>query len=147
MRKHLYILSFSSLILGNLYGQNSEKAMLDQFFVIYQEDPVAALDYIYDFNPWIASQGEAVQSLKDKLNPFIPLAGDYQEAEFIPTGRLRERFSMFIYLAKYDLQPLRFTFEFYKPKDRWMLYAFSFDNNFNEDMKDLLKRDLLKGKP
>ena len=72
--------------------------------------------------------------------------GDYQGEEFIYKGGIGESFSTYIYLVKYDRQPIRFTFEFYRPKEKWILYSFKFDDNFDEDFEEAIKSEYLKSK-
>ena len=39
---------------------------------------------------------------------------------------------------KFDRQPLRITFKFYKPDTKWRLFAFQFDDDFDNDFEKAL---------
>lgn len=40
--------------------------------------------------------------------------------------------------------PIRFTFEFYKPKDSWVVYSFKYDDAFDDDVENIINRQLIK---
>ena len=127
-------------------AQKSETEILDQFFELYRTNSVEAINYLYSTNSWVSGDGDAVQNLKSQLKQFEELVGDYQGEEFIYKGGIGESFSTYIYLVKYDRQPIRFTFEFYRPKEKWILYSFKFDDNFDEDFEEAIKSEYLKSK-
>lgn len=126
-----------------LYGQSAEQQITDKFFRLFEQSSSDAVDYIYSLNKWIDSKSDAVLNIKGKLEQYKELLGTYYGHEFIAESRLGECFSVYVFLAKYDRQPLRFTFEFYKPKDEWIVYSFQFDDNFDDDMVELMKLDYL----
>lgn len=144
--KIIMIALISFLSINQAVSQKSEKDILDKFFEIYKTDPAKALDYIYGTTEWIDSEGDGVKKLKDQLTQYKELLGEYQEEEFLHKGDLGKDFTIYIYFAKYDRQPLRFTFQFYRPKDEWIVYSFKFDDNFNDDLEELLKYEYIPNK-
>ena len=119
---------------------NTEKEVIEEFFKIYKEDTGKALDYLYSTNVWIMnSKSDQIKLLRSQLNQFQDMVGDYIGYEYIGDARLGKSFSSFIYLVKYDRQPVRFSFEFYKPRDKWIIYAFKFDDSFNKDFEEAIK--------
>ena len=140
------IVLISLLSINHATGQKSEKDIVDKFFEIYKTDQVKAIDYIYSTTQWIDGEGDGVKKLKGQLMQSRELLGEYIGEEFLHKGELGEDFSIYIYFAKYDRQPLRFTFQFYKPKDEWMIYSFKFDDNFDDDLENLLKYEYLPNK-
>jgi hypothetical protein len=46
--------------------------------------------------------------------------------------------------VKYDKQPVRFIFIFYKPKTTWNIYTFQFNTNLDEELTNAASVDLLK---
>lgn len=46
---------------------------------------------------------------------------------------------MYVYFVKYERQFICFIFEFYKFLDKWILFFFKFDDNFDDDFEELLK--------
>jgi hypothetical protein len=143
--KYLLFILLTTFCLSSAFAQNTEKEIIDQFFTLYDDNPTAALDYIYNTTPWVDSQGDGVKSLKGKLENLIELIGSYNGKEFIADATLGECFSMFVYLVKYDRQPLRFTFKFYKPNDKWILYSFSYDDSIDDDLEEVIKYRYLDG--
>ncbi|MEO0471858.1 MAG: hypothetical protein AAF206_19690 [Bacteroidota bacterium] len=142
--KKLLILTLSLLSMQLMFAQESEQEILDEFFKLYNSNTSEAIDYIYSSNKWIDNEGEAVQNIKTKLNELQPLLGTYYGGEFVHKGQLGESFVTYIYLAKYERQPLRFTFEFYKADDTWITYSFKFDDSFDDDLEELMMDDYMR---
>ncbi len=46
-----------------------------------------------------------------------------------------------ICLVKYERQPLRFIFKYYKPQNDWRILNFSFDENVDEALEEIMKYD------
>jgi len=106
---------------------------------------VDAVDNLYATNRWISSQSDAVINLKNQLGGVGNLVGDYYGVERIAEFQVGTRFVYLSYMALYDRQPLRFIFEFYKPKDRWRVYSFSFDDKLDNDLeREVLRADWFK---
>ena len=122
--KNGFLLLLLLLPAGFLFGQDREEAIIDEFFRLYKEDIEQAINYIYSTNDWIGVNSDAVIQLKGQLIQYSGLVGEYLGEEFIWKSRLGESFSMFVYLVKYERQPFRFTFEMYKPRDKWILFSF-----------------------
>ena len=40
---------------------------------------------------------------------------------------------------KYDRQPFRYIFEFYKPNEKWMLYSFKIDSEIDSEIEQSAK--------
>ncbi|WP_209405780.1 hypothetical protein [Pseudozobellia sp. WGM2] len=43
------------------------------------------------------------------------------------------------YLVKFDRQPIRFTFQFYKPYNQWRTHRFKYDGNVDEEIEESAK--------
>ena len=138
------VLTFFSI--GHLQSQNSEQEIIDAFFEKYADAPTEAIDYLYGTTKWVDAEADAVKQLKSQLRQYEELVGDYYGEELLYTGRLGNCFSTYVYFVKYDRQPIRFTFEFYKPQDKWILFSFKFDDNFDEDFEDVLKFEYMPNK-
>ena len=57
---------------------------------------------------------------------------------------VRGRFVHVTYLALYDRQPVRMEFQFYRPKDEWIIYSFSFDVKFDDEVEAMARKNILK---
>jgi hypothetical protein len=144
--KNILILTFVIISMNQVFCQESEKEILNNFFEIYKTNSTKAVDYIYSSNKWIDSEGDAVKQLKSQLKQYEELVGDFYGEEFIYKSELGESFITYIYLAKYERQPFRFTFEFYKPNDKWTLFSFKFDDSFDDDLEDVIKYEYMRSK-
>ena len=45
------------------------------------------------------------------------------------------------FLVKYEREPIRFTFLLYKPKDKWEVLNFSFNENMDKEIEDANKAE------
>ena len=144
MKKFL-ILTFLLLSVNQAFCQESEKDLLDKFFEMYRTNSTEALDYIYGTNKWVSSNADGIKQLKIQIKQYEELVGDFYGEEFIYRGSFGENFVIYIYIVKYERQPFRFTFKFYKPDDKWFLYAFKFDDEFDDDFEEIVKYEYMRG--
>lgn len=118
-------------------AQTNPKATADKFFKEYQTIGVAkSIDNLYATNKWMELSAEAVASLKTQLDGLtIDFVGKFYGYELIKERKIGENYLFLTYLGKYDRQPIRFDFEFYKPNTTWQIHSFSFDDKFGDDLK------------
>jgi hypothetical protein len=114
------------------------QGIVQEFFTLLRDGhPVEAVEGLYGTNPWIARSRDAVETVKSSLLGLEDLVGRYRGHEALVETSLGDRLVYLSYLVVYDRQPLRFEFTFYRPEDRWMTYAFSFDDDIDEDLKQM----------
>ncbi len=65
--------------------------------------------------------------------------GEYRGYAMLGTKDLLADLVIHDYFVKYDRQPLRFRFIFYRADKQWVLYAFYFDDSLDEELKELVK--------
>lgn len=120
--------------------------LVKTFFAEYKEKGVdESLDNLYATNPWIRENNEAVKNLKTQLNAMNEgLVGKQRGHEPIARKTLGDSLILMSYLMKFDRQPIRFTFQFYKPLDKWMLYSFKFDDSFDNELEESSKIQMLR---
>jgi len=82
---------------------------------------------------------DAIQNLKSQLGNLQPLVGEYYGFEPITIKSAGKSFVLYSFLVKYDRQPIRFTFEFYKPQDKWRVFSFSFDEELDDEVEEAAK--------
>ncbi len=138
-------------VLGHcqLFGQQTpmpsgNNEITEKFFLLYEEGkPAEAVDYVFGSNPYMSRKADDVQNLRTQLANMVSLLGEYRGNEKITEKTLRSRFVHLVYLAYHDRQPVRFTFQFYKPRDAWMTYTFTFEDRFAAELTEAAKADFI----
>lgn len=127
----LLFCSFSAL------SQNDPQKMNDEFFTRYKTKGAnEAIDYIFSTNKWMSESKDQIENVKFKLNGTIKSIGDYHGFNLIAKRTIGDHLSFYTFLVRYERQPLRFNFLFYKANDQWAIYTFSFDDNLDEELKE-----------
>ncbi|MEK6152143.1 hypothetical protein WIW50_02730 [Flavobacteriaceae bacterium 3-367] len=142
----ILLIAITLILAEQGFSQDAKKEILDNFFEIYKEDTSEALDYLYGTTKWVDANGESVKQLKGQLKQYGELVGEYHGEEFVYEGKIGNSFVTYIYLVKYERQPFRFTFEFYKANDKWIVYSFKFDDSFDDDLEEIMKYEYLQTK-
>ncbi|WGF93886.1 hypothetical protein [Aequorivita marisscotiae] len=124
-----------------MVAQNSPKEMAATFFVNYQNEGASiAIDKLYSSNKWMEQATEAITNLKNKLEGLNEnYVGQYYGYELIGEKKLAESYVLLSYLVKFDRQPIRYTFQFYKPDQTWILYSFKFDSDIDKEIEEAAK--------
>ncbi|MCE7992437.1 MAG: hypothetical protein HEP71_10665 [Roseivirga sp.] len=120
----------------NVSAQTPDE-LVKTFFSEYRSEGAAiALKKLYETNNWISRNQDGINKLIGQLASYNEeLIGEYYGYEAITKKSLGESYVLMSYLVKFDRQPLRFTFQFYKPKDQWVLYSFKFDDSFDDELE------------
>ena len=140
-----YLILVMSILTSTLYSQDTPEKLIDQFFETYTSSgPREALTELYQTNKWMERNKDDLEKVKSQLEGLVNIVGDYYGKEFILKKELGESFVLISYLVKYDRQPVRFTFEFYKPNDTWRVFSFSYDDNFDDEVEEAAKLYYLK---
>lgn len=123
------------------FSQGSTDEMVEIFFTKYKNDgSTSALNYVYSKNEWISQSSDDVINLKNQMNSLTEdFVGKYYGYELILEKRLSDSYVLKSYLVKYGRQPLRFTFQFYKPDKEWIFHGFSYDANITDEIKEAAK--------
>ncbi|CAL2102228.1 protein of unknown function [Tenacibaculum sp. 190130A14a] len=79
---------------------------------------------------------DGIENVKSQLTNFLGLVGDYYGHEKITDKSIGKSYKLVSYMVKYDRQPIRFTFVFYKPKDKWQVQNFRFDDNLDDELRE-----------
>ncbi|WP_375238099.1 hypothetical protein [Aurantibacter sp.] len=137
--KKIILITFVLFISNSLKSQTSTDEILNKFFVIYEASPFEAVDYVYSTNKWMERNIDGIEDVKNKMRTFLGLVGEYYGYEEIVQNSIGEKYKLVSYIVKYDRQPLRFTFIFYKPKDKWQVQNFRFDDNLSDELTELSK--------
>jgi hypothetical protein len=126
-------LSFFGLL---SFGQSSADLIVRHFFDLYEKNPNDAVNYIYGTTRWPPRLKNAITDIKTELATYTPGdMGKYDGYELVARDQLSTSLMVYTYLVKYDRQPVRFTFELYKPTDKWQLLSFFIDSNTEEELQ------------
>ena len=137
--KKLVLLILMS-ISGNIFAQSSPKYLLDNFFTTYKKNPGKAVRELYATNKWTERAKDDIEKVISTVNGFTEdYMGKYYGYEIITTKKFSESFELYCYIIKYDRQPLRFIFKFYKPNDKWVLLSYSLDDNLDDEIQEAAK--------
>lgn len=137
----LYITVILVCITFNSFGQNTPEEIVSKFFTEYQNDGASkALDNLYSNNKWMNRATDSITKLKQQLGTLNEdYVGKYYGYELIVEKRLSDSFILMSFLVKFDRQPIRFTFQFYKPDNEWRTHSFKYDGNIDDEIEESAK--------
>lgn len=119
----------------NPTAEKSPENLVNTFFELYRSrGPVTAVDYIFANNPYIFEKQESIQSLKTKISNLEKMLGKERGSFMVQNQDFEGTIRVITYIVKFDRQPLRFSFVFYKPADRWLTYQFNFDDAIDDSI-------------
>lgn len=81
---------------------------------------------------------DAVDNLKLKLRQATNRMGTYFGYEQIGEVSIGSSVMIQAFIVKYERQPLRFTLKYYKPNDKWIILNFSYDEDLDDDLEELM---------
>lgn len=143
--KFLTILILAILTTNILKAQSTTEEITMEFFKTYEKLPQKAVDYVFGTNKWMIDRNkDGIENVKSQLTNFLGLVGDYYGYEKITEKSVGQSFKLVSYMIKYDRQPIRFTFVFYKPKDKWQVQNFKFDDSLDDELEESGKVHPLK---
>ncbi len=142
MRTHAFLLALVLALTS--VAQRTPDELIKAFFNTYSTGKVEkAVEEIYKTNPWMSRNSDAVDNLKRQLRSAVELMGEYRGYGILGSKDVAADLVLYDYLVKYDRQPLRFRFMFYRADKEWMLYSISYDDSIDEELKELVKSTYL----
>ena len=115
-----------------------------KFFELYATKPMDAVDQLFADVKKNKQVNDDITAIKKNLKVTIDQDGDYYGYEPITEKNVGTTLKLLSYMVKYDKQPVRFVFIYYKPKDVWKIYTFQFNTNLDEELTNAAGVDLLK---
>lgn len=139
--KYLFTLVLIALFSTQCFAQINPDRIVESFFKEYEkEGSTKALNTLYESNKWIDPNGSALISLKEQMETLTEdFIGKFRGYELIVEKKLADSYILRSYLVKYDRQPIRFTFQFYRPDKEWMLFSFKYDGNIDDEIEEAAK--------
>src|ERR1700712_1205655 len=104
-----------------------------KFFELYNTKPMDAIDYIFTGVKKDRQVNDDITAIKKNLKVTIDLDGTYYGNELIAEKNVGTNLKLMSYLLKYEKQPVRFIFIYYKPNDQWKVYTFQFNTNLDDE--------------
>ena len=133
MRKLLFLALLTVSFPANAQNYKEE---IDKFFTLFAEGrKVEAVDSVYSTNPWMSSASDAIQQIKTQFQDIEKIVGNFNGKTLIDETNVADRFVHVTYIALFDRQPVRMEFQFYRPVNDWIIYSFSFDIDFDDDIE------------
>ncbi|BAJ03047.1 hypothetical protein SHVI106290_04180 [Shewanella violacea] len=144
-------MKFSILLLTSLLSFNSMaydyQTEIDEFFELYQIGRInEAVDSIYKSNEYVSSIPDQIIKVKNQLTSLKGLMGNVNNIGKLDTYTVGEYFVHITYIVTYDRQPLRYEFQFFKVKEGWRIYSFSFDDKITNEIKELARKSAMSPK-
>ena len=138
--KQLILLCLLATVCFTTNAQTTPETIIKKFFAEYEKNAGKALDELYATNPWTSRIKDGIENLKKEVNGYtVDYVGKYYGYEPIVKKQFSESFVLCSYLVRYDRQPMRFIFEFYKPDNKWHLFYFKIDNEFDDEIEQAAK--------
>jgi hypothetical protein len=142
MKQFIFLVLMVFLTSCNNKSKNEyPKYLVDNFFEIYKTKGVTdALDNIFQTNEYMIKQSKSdIETLKESLYSLINVIGNYYGYEIISEYSMGKSIIHYCCIVKYDTQPVRFNFIFYKSSDTWVLYNFNYDNSIVNELDEMAK--------
>src|SRR5579859_1192955 len=105
---------FITLTFNSSFGQASPNEITDKFFSLYSKDPEKAVDYIAATNKWNDKQPDIINAMKTQIKNGFELMGEFWGYELLSDKSTGKSLRTLTYVAKYDRQPIKICFIFYK---------------------------------
>jgi hypothetical protein len=119
-------------------GKAGYEPIVKKFFEIFKTgDTNKAVDYVFSTSNYINK--DSVIQVKNQMMNMKSLVGSYHGFELINSKKIGKSLISITYLVKYERQPIRFRFTFYKPRDEWMILSFAFDDNLDTELEESTK--------
>jgi len=131
-----------SILFVTIMASAQVESITNKFFKEYESSIEVALSGLYGTNRYFDPKKRVYSPLVDQLEETTQLLGEYYGFVKIQDAEFADCFKIVSYLVKYDRQPLRFTFNFYKADKTYSLYSFEYDDGFDDDFKELMKVQL-----
>ncbi|MGN6395687.1 MAG: hypothetical protein ACTHMI_08990 [Mucilaginibacter sp.] len=110
--------------------------IIEVFFKKYKEDGTsAAIDFLFGTNKYFTNPA-GISQLKAKLDSLRQGIGNYLGRDLIVQKTASNSLVFYSYLVKHEIQPIRFTFIFYKPQNEWVLYRFKYDDQMDAELEE-----------
>lgn len=141
--KYVIILSLLFLFSCNQkqVAHADSDVIIESFFNAYKkQSPRVALNEIFATNTYFETMhSQSIDEVKDRLVAYADSIGEYCGYEIASRRTIGHSLMHYSCVVKYEIQPIRFMFTLYKPKDKWLLFNFQFSTDFTNELDDSSK--------
>lgn len=116
--------------------------VVDVFFQEYKTSSKTAIVNLLGKNRWITL--DDANKVAGQIGALAAELGAFKGGEKVGENTFGKSMLQYVYLAKYERQPVKFTFRFYKPNDKWELYSFNYEIDFIGELDEAGKAYRLK---
>lgn len=122
-------------------GDDDSRKIVETFFVTYEKGGADnALNELFSTNDYFYRlPANSIDDLRKELETHEKTMGKYCGYEIIAKRIVGKSVIHYSCIVNYELQPLRFSFTLYKPKDKWMIYNFKFDSEITDEIEESAK--------
>ena len=150
MKKVLIFIILSTLISAifttSSLAQNSPKKYAKEFFAEYDKNGIeSAIDTLYSTNKWMTKNQDAIENLKKQMIQELDTGsiGEYHGQELLLNKKLTDNYRILRYVVRFGRQPIKFTFQFYKPNKEWKIYSFRYSFGLANELEKASTLELL----
>lgn len=146
--KKLFLLALFSLLALRAQCQMDYTTLTELFFTEYTVlGPEKALEHLYATAAAPQKNRSAFEQQRAELRKLTPdNVGRYFGHQHL-ASRGAARVVVSSYLMRFEQQPVRFTFTYYRANDRWGLYAFRVDTGLVDELTETLKLNYPEPQP
>ncbi len=116
-------------------GNPETQKLVDEFFKSYKSNGhKEAITTFLAKNKWVTSTD--ANDVATQINDMVAQVGAYYGEEQISVTTYGTRIIQYIYIARYERQPLKYTFRFYKPEKNWQVQSFNYEVDFTPELNE-----------
>lgn len=120
----------SAAFAGDFANLTDARKVTDKAVSLFQQEKIVA--GYETLKPYWPLPSVEIDNLANQTNMQWPMVkqrfGTSMATEFVKEIKGGESLARFVYLQKFQNHAIRWVFTFYKPKDRWIINAVSFDD-------------------
>lgn len=121
--------------INTVSAQSTPEEMMSPFFEYFENDVDKAIDYLFSTNPLIAANKEAATEMKEKFETSRKMLGNYYGYEIAEKSFAGKSFAKYVYILKYDRQPVKMIIFMYCPDKKWKLQNINFQEDLSSELK------------
>jgi hypothetical protein len=138
--KKAIILFIISIIAPSLRAQNdtlsTPEKISEHFFMLFATDTDNAVDFLFSTNKWFnTATMPQLGEIKGKIKKLYYL-GNLKGFELASKKVLSPSLVLITYIVKYDRQPIKIEFYYYKPENQWQIQTFRFEEDLKIDLQN-----------